>query len=86
LNTYIKEFIIKKPPKINKFINLGALMSMVQNCFRGRGGGQNQPAATDVGGDINRGHYVPPRPQAEEGKGLYPSKAVEDEGAGGNQL
>lgn len=61
----------------------GALMSMVQNCFRGRGGGQNQPAATDVGGDINRGHYVPPRPQAEEGKGLYPSKAVEDEGAGG---
>jgi hypothetical protein len=26
---------------------------------------------------------VPPRPQAEEGKGLYPSKEVNDEGTSG---
>ncbi|KAI6199857.1 hypothetical protein M3Y96_00671700 [Aphelenchoides besseyi] len=32
--------------------------------------------------DSARGGYVPPRPVAEEGKGLYPSKAIEDEGAG----
>lgn len=54
----------------------GMVMNMIQNCLRNRG--QRQPAAGD-----NRGGYVPPRPQAEEGKGLYPSKPVEDEGAGG---
>lgn len=54
-------------------------MSMVQNCLQNRGRGQ-QPTH---GGDASRGGYVPPRPQAEEGKGLYPSKAVQDEGAGG---
>lgn len=64
----------------------GAVMSMIQNCFRNRGQGhQGQPVGTDSGGPVdgNRGHYVPPRPQAEDGKGLYPSKAVNDEGAGG---
>lgn len=57
-----------------------AIMNMVQNCFRNRGGG-NQPAPAY--NDGNRGGYVPPRPQAEEGKGLYPSKEVNDEGTSG---
>jgi hypothetical protein len=63
----------------------GALMSMIQNCFRGRsrapagGGGDDYPAD-------NRGGYIPPRPVAEEGKGLYPSKEVKDEGAGKRTL
>lgn len=67
---------------LNNKTNLGAIMSMIQNCFRNRGGGGQNPAAGGEA-DINRGGYVPPRPQAEEGKGLYPAKSVEDEGAGG---
>lgn len=48
-------------------------MNLIQNCFRNRNAGNNQP----YGGD-NRGGYVPPRPEASEGKGLYPSKEVKE--------
>ncbi|KAI6189841.1 hypothetical protein M3Y97_00052200 [Aphelenchoides bicaudatus] len=60
----------------------GMLMSMIQNCLRNRGSGGSQPPASGPSAG-NRGGYMPPRPQAEEGKGLYPSKEVQDDGAGG---
>jgi len=64
----------------------GALMSVVQNWFRNRGASAQHPGQQPPpygGDDVARGNYIPQRPLAEEGKGLYPSKEVKDDGAGG---
>lgn len=60
----------------------------LMNCLRnqgGRGGGGGGPGGPRGGyvPPANRGDYQPGVP-AQEGQGLYPSKPVKDEGAGGS--